>query len=192
LNRNIKNQVKNVFKIGDRVRFLNSVGTGVIEAIKNERMALVNIDNGLVVPHLLSNLVLHSNEEAYQLRTMNVYDEVDSKTQRSAPKQKKDKNNVSVFVNDEMVVDLHIEDLVDSHAGMSNGQILNIQLAHFNRELNVAIRSKIKKLIVIHGVGEGVLKSCIRKEMYENYPQYDFHDASYRDYGYGATEINLR
>jgi dsDNA-specific endonuclease/ATPase MutS2 len=58
--------------------------------------------------------------------------------------------------------------------------------------LNVAIRSKIKKLIVIHGVGEGVLKSAIRKELMEHYYQYEFHDASYSDYGYGATEINLR
>lgn len=187
-----KNQVKNVFKAGDRVSFLDSKETGLIEKINNERMAVIKMDNGLLVPHLISNLVPYKDENAYNLKSLNFYDEFDAKVQRNQPKSTKQRNNVSIFANDEMVVDLHIEDLVDSHVGFSNSQILNIQLSHFNRELNVAIRSKIKKLIVIHGVGEGVLKSAIRKELMEHYYQYEFHDASYRDYGYGATEINLR
>jgi DNA-nicking Smr family endonuclease len=184
--------VKNVFKIGDRVSFLDSKETGLIEKITNERMAVIKMENGLLVPHLINNLVPYKDENAYNLKALNFYDEFDAKVQRNQPKSTKQRNNVSIFTNDEMVVDLHIEDLVDSHVGLSNSQILNIQLSHFNRELNVAIRSKIKKLIVIHGVGEGVLKSAIRKELMEHYYQYEFHDASYRDYGYGATEINLR
>ncbi len=187
--------MKHDFKIGDRVSFLDSKEIGLIEKINNERMAVIKMENGLLVPHLINNLVPYKDENAYNLKALNFYDEFDAKLQRNQPKSTKStkqRNNVSIFTNDEMLVDLHIEDLVDSHAGLSNSQILNIQLSHFNRELNVAIRSKIKKLIVIHGLGEGILKSAIRKELMEHYCQYEFHDASYRDYGYGATEINLR
>jgi dsDNA-specific endonuclease/ATPase MutS2 len=47
-------------------------------------------------------------------------------------------------------------------------------------------------MVVIHGVGEGVLKQEIRKELKEFYPHFDFYDASYQEYGYGATEIELK
>jgi myo-inositol-1-phosphate synthase len=180
------------FKKGDRVSFLNESGVGLIMTIKNERMAEVELETGLVISCLISELVAYRSMDDYQLSGMSMYDEYDAKVNRLQPTQKKAKNNVSVFNTDERVVDLHIEELVDNHLQMSNGQILNIQMAHFQRELNVAIRSKIRKFIVIHGVGEGVLRNTIRKELNEHYPQYDFHDASYREFGYGATEIILR
>jgi len=87
---------------------------------------------------------------------------------------------------------LHIEELIDSHRGMTNTQILAVQMTNFQRELNVAIRNRLRKVIVIHGVGEGVLRAEIRKELHCHYPQFEHHDASYSKYGYGATEIILR
>jgi hypothetical protein len=101
-----KNQVKNVFKIGDRVSFLDSKETGLIEKITNERMAVIKMENGLLVPHLINNLVPYKDENAYNLKALNFYDEFDAKVQRNQPKSTKQRNNVSIFTNDEMVVDL--------------------------------------------------------------------------------------
>jgi hypothetical protein len=179
-------------KVGDRVSFLNDSGVGILIRIKNERMAEVELESGLMVTCLITDLVAYRSMDDYDVNGISMYDEYDAKINRNQPAQKKLKNNVSVFNSDQRVVDLHIEELVDDHRQMSNGQILNIQMAHFQRELNVAIRSKIRKFIIIHGVGEGVLRATIRQELLEHYHHLEFHDASYRDFGYGATEIILR
>jgi hypothetical protein len=184
--------MKVVVKVGDRVSFLNTAGVGIVQQIKNERMAEVELETGLLVTCLIKDLVPYRSMEDYNLSGMSLYDEYDAKVNRHHPIQKKSKNNVSVFNTDERLVDLHIEELVDNHNSLSNGQILTIQMAHFQRELNVAIRSKIKKFIVIHGVGEGVLKNTLRKDLLDHYPQYEFHDAPYHKFGYGATEIVLK
>ena len=74
---------------------------------------------------------------------------------------------------------------------MSNSQILNIQMSHFKSFLNRSIAKKLRKIIVIHGVGEGVLRHEIRKELDIYHPSFEFQDASYDEFGYGATEIRL-
>ena len=74
---------------------------------------------------------------------------------------------------------------------MSNSQILNIQMSHFKSFLNHSIAKKSRKIVVIHGVGEGVLRHEIRKELDIYHPNFEFHDASYDEFGYGATEIRL-
>lgn len=89
---------------------------------------------------------------------------------------------------EEMEIDLHIEELVDSINGMSNAQIVQIQMSHFLKSLDEAIALHLKKLIVIHGIGTGRLKTEVYKAL-QNYPKLKFQDASYAKYGFGATEI---
>ena len=45
---------------------------------------------------------------------------------------------------------------------------------------------------MIHGKGKGVLKAEIVNELNEYYPEFQYHDASFQEFGYnGATEIIL-
>lgn len=85
-------------------------------------------------------------------------------------------------------VDLHIEELMDSYSNLTNSQILNIQLERFEKELDYCIQNGFKKLIVIHGVGNGKLKSEITAIL-KGTNHINFYDGSYKLYGYGATEI---
>lgn len=87
-------------------------------------------------------------------------------------------------------VDLHIEELVDTYKHLTNGQILNIQLEHFEKEMNHCITNNIKKLIVIHGVGNGKLKGEIIGVL-KSYDGISYYDAPYKNYGFGATEIRF-
>ncbi|HRH03022.1 MAG TPA: DUF2027 domain-containing protein [Bacteroidia bacterium] len=89
---------------------------------------------------------------------------------------------------EEREVDLHIEELVDNTSGMSNAQIVQLQLSHLQKELDEAIAQRLKKLIVIHGIGTGRLKAEVYKAL-QNYPKLKYQDASYAKYGFGATEI---
>ena len=91
-----------------------------------------------------------------------------------------------------MEVDLHIEQLIDSHRGMPNRQIVDVQLAHFRRRLREAINKRMTKVTFIHGIGQGILKSEIRAILKDEYPNLEFHDGPYHRYGYGATEVLVR
>jgi hypothetical protein len=90
-----------------------------------------------------------------------------------------------------MEVDLHIHELVDKHEHMANSEIVSIQLEHFERMLRIAENKKIPRIIFIHGVGQGVLRAEIRKMLHDYYPNCEFHDAPYNEYGYGATEVRI-
>ena len=49
-----------------------------------------------------------------------------------------------------------------------------------------------KKLIFIHGKGEGVLRQAIIHELNYKYKRYSYQDASFREYGYGATQVTIK
>ncbi len=88
-------------------------------------------------------------------------------------------------------IDLHIEAIVDEHAGLSNGEIVEIQLGRFETALETAIRSNTKRIVFIHGVGNGRLKHELRKKLDRKYPDLKYQDASFKEYGYGATLVYL-
>jgi len=91
----------------------------------------------------------------------------------------------------EVEVDLHIEELLDNYYGMSNFEIIQVQLSAVQKALDKAINEHCRKLTVIHGVGNGRLKQEVRKLLSAQYPKLSYHDGSYAKYGFGATEVNL-
>ncbi|HNQ67388.1 MAG TPA: DUF2027 domain-containing protein [Bacteroidales bacterium] len=87
-------------------------------------------------------------------------------------------------------VDLHINQLVDSVIGMSNAEILQKQMDVFHKTMTEAISSKAGKVILIHGIGNGTLKEKLRESITQQY-KLSFEDASFREYGFGATLVVL-
>ncbi len=51
---------------------------------------------------------------------------------------------------------------------------------------------KDKKIVFIHGKGDGVLRKAIEKELKTRYKQYYYQDASFREYGFGATMVTIK
>ena len=88
-------------------------------------------------------------------------------------------------------VDLHIHEIVDDYSGLSEGEILNIQLNRFYSALDNAIKRNIKKIIFIHGLGNGKLKYEIRKAIDTKYTDLTYQDASFKEYGFGATLVRM-
>ena len=89
-------------------------------------------------------------------------------------------------------VDLHINQLLDTTAGLSNTDMLQVQLKEFNRVMTENIKNKGQKIVFIHGKGEGVLRNALLKELKHKYPHCDTQDASFREYGFGATQVTIR
>lgn len=101
----------------------------------------------------------------------------------------KEKNSKPVEIEE---VDLHIESLVDNSKGLSNGEILEIQLARFQTALDLGIRSGTKRMVFIHGVGNGKLKHEVLRLLDTQYAgKVRYQDASFKEYGYGATMVML-
>lgn len=88
-------------------------------------------------------------------------------------------------------IDLHIENLTDDHRYLSNRDMLEIQLRHCRQFIEKARESKVKKIVIIHGVGKGVLKNEIYQMLQGLNHILEFYDASLQKYGQGATEVTF-
>lgn len=91
-----------------------------------------------------------------------------------------------------VVVDLHVEELLDSTAGLGPKDILDYQLKVFRDTLADFAGNKGQKIVFIHGKGEGVLRRALIHELTYKYKTYPYQDASFQEYGYGATQVTIR
>lgn len=91
----------------------------------------------------------------------------------------------------EAEIDLHIGELVDNILGMSSLDMLKLQIDTFKKVLNSAISNDYHKVIFIHGVGNGVLKNAIIKEL-EDYEGLENRMASISKFGVGAIDVVIK
>ncbi len=88
-------------------------------------------------------------------------------------------------------VDLHITELLDDTRGMTAKDMLEYQLQVFKDKLDEALRdSNVKKIVFIHGKGNGTLKQKIRA--YLERKKIPYQDASFAKYGFGATMVFVK
>lgn len=89
-------------------------------------------------------------------------------------------------------VDLHADQLLETTAGMENKDILEYQLDVFRKTLEEYKLRKGKKIVFIHGKGDGVLRQRILWELQTRYKRFHHQDASFKQYGYGATIVTIK
>lgn len=94
--------------------------------------------------------------------------------------------------DDIVVVDLHAHELLDTTTGMSAIDILNFQLQKFRDTLQQYKDKKGQRIVFIHGKGEGVLRRALINDLNYRYKKYQYQDASFQEYGYGATQVTIR
>ena len=191
-------------EIGNRVKFLNDRGEGEVVGFPRQGWVLVEDRDGFTYEHLASELVLVENwtkeYEKYEKTQPDIMDVVERNLDQNIAKKANDKFKLLYKNKDAtnvqrkgeyLEVDLHIHELVDRHENMANSEIVSIQLEHFERMIRIAENKKISRVIFIHGVGQGVLRAEIRKMLHDYYPNCEFLDAPYNEYGYGATEVRI-
>lgn len=87
------------------------------------------------------------------------------------------------------VIDIHIEKIINEYEGLSNFEILQIQLSHFEKYYQLSIAHMQPKLIVIHGVGSGKLRDEIHQRLRTKKEVSTFINQYHPNFGFGATEI---
>jgi hypothetical protein len=174
-------------KLGDQVQALDDDFEGVVVLIENGEVSVEDVD-GFISYFRESELipaVSKSMRAALSVVPDAVISEKEEAKRKKVIKVNPKERNAPMFE-----VDLHIHKLVDRQRGMSNYEILTIQLDTASRQLEFAIKKRISKMVFIHGVGEGVL----REELYTLLRRYDnlrFYDADFQKYGAGATEVYI-
>ena len=93
---------------------------------------------------------------------------------------------------DPVVVDLHASELLETTQGLSPSDILNHQIDVFRKTLKDYEKQRGTKIIFIHGKGEGVLRKALVNELQYRYKSYSYQDASFQEYGYGATQVTIK
>ena len=91
-----------------------------------------------------------------------------------------------------IIVDLHADEVLETTQGMSPTDILNYQLDVFRKTLQEHAKKKGTKIVFIHGKGEGVLRQALINDLRYRFKNFTYQDASFQEYGYGATQVTIR
>jgi len=179
-------QIMVVFQIGDKVETIDDVVGGTVTNVAANHIT-VETDDGFSLDFEPSELMKIDGSiikvSNYEISQIKAEKELPKRKNRQTPKPKERSAP-------KMEVDLHINQLTNSIRGMTNHEMLNLQMETAKRQLEFAIRKRIQKVVFIHGVGEGVLK----EELYYLFGRYEsvkYYDADYQKYGLGATEIYI-
>lgn len=175
-----------MIKIGDKVSVLDDAIDGVVTAV-NGKTITIDTTDGFELDFQENELIVIGNRELSINFNKN---EIVSQKEIAKPnyinREKKSKKEVPV-----PDFDLHIEKLVKNHKSLSNHEILTIQTETAKRHIDFAIRNRIPKIVLIHGVGEGILKAEL-DFLLGRYDSITFQEANYQKYGQGATEVYFK
>ena len=140
-------------KVGQSVVLMDSDLRGKIVSIG--RKVLIELEDGLTIEAAYGEFAVTDATELKALKSSKVKAK---KTTRSASKPKP--------VSGILEVDLHIE-AIPGGSNVPKGQQLQFQMDTFKRIIRENLSHKGMKISFIHGIGDGILKAAIRKELDE-------------------------
>ena len=172
---------------GDKVSVLDDAIDGIVVDVNGSEVTIETTD-GFNLTYKSNELIKIEGGDTmnFSFNKNQVIEEKEVAKPNYINKEKKSKKEIPV-----PEFDLHIEKLVKNHKGMNNYDILTIQLDTAKRHIEFAIRNRIPKIVFIHGVGEGVLKSDL-DFLLGRYDNVVFQDANFQKYGQGATEVYFK
>lgn len=178
-----------LFEINEKVGFLHEQGYGIVRGFRENNELIIEDETGFERFFHANDLVKIKSMEFELGGAIPSKEELNSH-KKIATVYEKEEAAFGAKSAKFWEIDLHIEELIDSHRGMSNAEILQIQLAEFRAFYSKAIHHRIPKIIIIHGVGEGVLKDEVRLFLSKK-EHIEYFDAPYQEYGKGATEVRI-
>lgn len=113
------------------------------------------------------------------------------KRRQDMPRPVRERQEKRPNLHEIMEVDLHAHALLETTAGMQPGDIKEYQLKVFRETLDAHLKEKGRRIVFIHGKGEGALRAAILAELKHRYKTCTSQDASFQQYGFGATMITI-
>ncbi len=183
------------FKVGDLVQIIDEDEEGVILEIHNHNKVVVEL-HGFPFEYMLSQLirvgedhsVIHKTHEKNFDHILNDPNHSSlNEVQQHIPIKPFDKLSKNGYPE----IDLHIYELVDKPKDLSNAEMVQIQIFRLEQFVQNCMEQFVNEFVIIHGVGEGVLKLEVRKVL-DSHGNMEYDDANYREYGSGATQVKIR
>ena len=161
---------------GQKVRMMDTNDTATIVGFGKDFYEL-ELD-GLTIRAVRSEFISINADEDRKLRAA-----IPSRsTKKSADEPLRSEDPLS-----DLTVDLHIERIPGSD-GIPEWAALDFQMNYFRQVLRQNLKHKGKRIVFIHGVGDGILAQAIRKELDEVFAL----SCSYTFGPMGATNVTIR
>ena len=142
-------------KVGQSVVLMDSNLRGKIIGLG--KTVRIELEDGLVIESAYGEFAVTDKAEIVSLKEA----KVKAKNTSMRPKR-------STLINSDgsMTIDLHIE-AIPGGTGVPKGQQLQFQMDTFRRIIRENANRRGLKITFIHGLGDGILKAAIRKELDE-------------------------
>ena len=140
-------------KVGQSVVLMDSDRRGKIVSIG--RKVLIELEDGLTIEAAYGEFAVTDATELKALKSS----KVKAKKTSGSASNKKPASGI-------LEVDLHIE-AIPGGSNVPKGQQLQFQMDIFKRIIRENLSHKGMKISFIHGIGDGILKAAIRKELDE-------------------------
>ena len=182
-------------RLGNKVKFINEDLDGVITKIVSQTKVIVACSDGFNHEISLSEVLIIGEDDSHSYNV-----DVESVVQKitSEEQDKPKKGFLSKYINSNkyklegvLEIDLHLERLVDFPEKLEDWQKLHTQMQHVKNTLIAAKNFHINRIVFIHGVGTGVLKTEIHNYLSE-FDNIIIKKADFREYGEGATEVIIK
>lgn len=176
-------------KIGEKVAFLKEAGGGIVRKIEGETIYVAD-ETGFDRPFRLNDLGKVHGTDYHVPEDESVLLQLADGSKKNRP----DTPKAYTPYKDYWEIDLHYEDLMDVYGERlisREDQTLQKQLAVFRDVYHKARQKKMRKLIVIHGFGRGVLRQELQVFL-KGQDGVDFFDAPYTEYGHGAIQVEIK
>lgn len=160
---------------GQKVRMMDTSDTAILVGFGKGYYEL-ELD-GLVIRALRSEFIPIDPEEDRKLRSSIQNRRIKDEDEPLAPEDPLA----------DLTVDLHIERLPGSD-GIPEWAALEYQMDYFRQILRKNLKHKGKRIIFIHGIGDGVLSAAIRKELDETFAV----SCTYTFGPMGTTNVTIR
>ena len=141
-------------KVGQSVVLMDSNLRGKIIGLG--KTVRIELEDGLVIESVYGEFAVTSDEEISALKQSKV------KAKRPTASRQNAVNSAS----DSLQVDLHIE-AIPGGRSIPKGQQLQFQMETFRKVIRENLHHRGRTITFIHGIGNGILKAAIRKELDE-------------------------
>lgn len=179
-----------LFKIGDIIEVLDDNMKGKIVGFEKNKQVKVETNDGFELVFNENEVILVENDAVkinFNANLKQILAEKEGGKKKQSNLIKLPKKEIPVYE-----VDLHLEKIISGrNQNLSNYDKLNIQLEEAKRSLDFAISKRYQRVVLIHGVGEGVLKTEL-EYLLRRYENVNIQEASYTKYGLGAMEIYIK
>lgn len=177
------------FQIGEKVVFLRETGGGIVRRIE-DHIIYIEDETGFERPFKQNDLAkVHGTHYDIPEDESVIYELSDGINLSTTNSSK-----IRITGNNTWEIDLHIEELIDVYGEnliRNKEEALLKQMAVFKEFYHKARVKKVRKIIVIHGVGKGILRQELHDYL-RGQNGVDFFDAPYTEYGQGATQVEIR